>query len=276
MIFGKEREAVRNATRAIRDLVLRRDPGQGGGLGSGLGAMAMMAVAPLRQLPEMATRVPGTLRDLGERMTAIPGARRRAPTLTFAAQALAGSMRFGSTLRERYLNLLAASMDSDKAARVHPAFLTVLRQLTPDEARIISLFQHDGPYPVVTVGARYKFGERLSTELRNFNLLGTQSGCEHPERAPLYIDNLCRLGLCELRPSRIADDTRSFRALEAHPEVKAAVARIESRAPALEPGRAEPGDDDRVVADIRRQALYVTAFGRQFYEACEYRPEHAG
>ena len=63
-------------------------------------------------------------------------------------------------------------MDSDKAARVHPAFLEVLRQLTPDEARIISLFQHDGPYPVVTVGARYKFGERLSTELRNFNLLG--------------------------------------------------------------------------------------------------------
>jgi len=109
MIFGKEREAVRNATRAIRDLVLRREPGQGGGFGSGLGAMAMMAMAPLKNLPEVATRVPGTLRDLGERMTAIPGARRRAPALSFAAQALAGSVRYGSTLRERYLNLLAAS-----------------------------------------------------------------------------------------------------------------------------------------------------------------------
>lgn len=279
MIFGKEREAVRNATRAIRDLVLRREPGQGGGFGSGLGAMAMMAMAPLRNLPEVATRVPGTLRDLGERMTAIPGARRRAPAISFAAQALAGSVRYGSTLRERYLNLLAASMDSNKAARVHPAFLEVLRQLTADEARIISQFQHDGPYPIVTVGARYKFGERLSTELRNFTLLGTQAGCEYPERASLYIDNLCRLGLVELRPTRVADDTRSFRALEEHPEVKAAVTRIESRAPALESSQSshpQPGDDDRVVAEIRRQALYVTAFGRQFYEACEYRPEHAG
>src|SRR4029453_16099525 len=161
MIFGKEREAVRNATRAIRDLVLRPGREGSGGLAGGLGAMAMLAAGPLRQLPQMATQMPGTLRDLGERMTAIPGSRRRAPTLAFAAQALAGSVRFGSTLRERYLNLLAAAVDGDTAARVHPAFLTVLRQLTSDEVRIISTFQHDGPYPLLTVGARYRFGERL-------------------------------------------------------------------------------------------------------------------
>jgi len=274
MIFGREREAVRNATRAIRELVLRRDP-SGGGLGGGLGAMAMLAVGPLRQLPEIATRVPGTLRDLGERMTAIPGSRRRAPALAFAAQALAGSVRFGSTMRERYLNLLAASMDGDTAPRVHPAFLTVLRQLTPDEVRIISTFQHDGPYPLLTVGARYRFGERLSTELRHFSLLGTQAGCENPEKTPLYIDNLCRLGLAELRPVRIADDTRIFRALEAHPQVQAAVAKIEARIPELEKAHANGDDGNRIVADVQRTALYVTSFGRQFYEACEYRPEHA-
>jgi hypothetical protein len=275
MIFGREREAVRNATRAIRDLVLRRELGGSGGIGGGLGAMAMMAVAPLRQLPEMATRVPGTLRDLGERMTAIPGSRRRAPDLAFAAQALAGSVRSGSTMRERYLNLLAASMDDSTAARVHPAFLTVLRQLTPDEVRIVSTFQHDGPYPLVTVGARYRFGERLSTELRHFSLLGTQAGCDQPERTPLYVDNLCRLGLTELRPVRIADDTRMFRTLEAHAEVKAAIARIEARIPELESAHPNGDDGNRVVADVQRTALYVTSFGRQFYEACEYRPEHA-
>ena len=51
-------------------------------------------------------------------------------------------------------NLLAASMDGETAARVHPAFITVLRQLTPDEVRIISTFQHDGPYPLLTVDSR--------------------------------------------------------------------------------------------------------------------------
>jgi hypothetical protein len=274
MILGREREAVRNATRAIRDLVLRPGREGTGGLG-GLGAMAMLAVQPLRQLPELATRVPGTLRDLGERVTAIPGSRRRAPALAFAAQALAGSIRFGATMRERYLNLLAAAMDGDTAARVHPAFLTVLRQLTPDEVRIVSTFQHDGPYPLVTVGARRRFGERLSTELRHFSLLGSEAGCEYPERLALYVDNLCRLGLAELRNVRIADDTRMFRPLEAHPDVKAAIARIEARIPELESAHPNGDDGNRVVADVQRAALYVTSFGRQFYEACEYRPEHA-
>jgi abortive infection alpha-like protein len=272
MILSKERAAVRNATRVIRDLVLR--PGRelaGGGLSGGLGAIAMLAVAPLRQLPELAAHVPGTLRDLGERVTAIPGNRRRAPALAFAAQALAGGLRQGATMRERYLNLLSAAMDSDKAARVHPAFLAVLRQLVSDEVRIVSQFQHDGPYPLVSVVARYRFGGPIATELRNFSLLAGQAGCEHPERAPLYLDNLVRLGLAEMRPVRVADDTRSFAALEASPEVKAAVARVEARPP-LETASADDGED-RVVADLQRRALYVTSFGRQFYEACEYRPE---
>ena len=163
MILGKEREAVRNATRAIRDLVLRpgRELALGSGLGGGLGAMALLAAAPLRHLPEMAARMPGTLRDLGERVTAIPGARRRAPALAFAAQALAGSVRHGSTLRERYLNLLAATMDEETSARVHPAFLGILRELTADEVRLVSQFQHDGPFPLVSVVARYRFGGSL-------------------------------------------------------------------------------------------------------------------
>jgi hypothetical protein len=271
MIFGRERQAVRNATRAIRDLMLRpgRELAAGGGLGGGLGAMALLVAAPLRQLPDIATRIPGTLRDLGERVTSIPGGRRRAPAIGFAAQALAGSVRFGARLRERYLNLLAAAMDSDTSARVHPAFLAVLRQLTPDEVLIVSQFQHDGPYPLLTVGARRRFGGPLGVELRHFSLLATEAGCEHPSRQPMYVDNLCRLGLTELRPVRVADDTRIFRSLEAHPEVKAAIARIEGRPP-LDSGSE---GDDRVVADLQRKALYVSAFGRQFYEACEYRPE---
>jgi hypothetical protein len=273
MIFAKERERVRNATRAIRDLMVRpgRDLSTGGDvvMGTGLQALAQIAVAPLRFVPDLAMRVPDTLRELGERVAAIPGGQRRSPGVGFAAAALAGGVRNPPALRERYLNLLASAMDGTRADRVHPAFLGVLRQMTADEVRVVSLFQHDGPYPVVTVQARYKVGGALGTELRNFSLLGESAGCEHPERAPLYIDNLCRLGIAELRPTRVSDDPRVFRAVEQHPEVAAAVARIEARTPAL--GRST----DVIVADVQRKALFVTAFGRQFYEACEYRPEPA-
>ena len=71
---------------------------------------------------------------------------------------------------------------------------------------------------------------------------------------------------------RVADDTRSFRALEESADVQAAIARVQANPPPpLKTGPKE--DDDRVVADLQRKALYVTAFGRRFYEACEYRPE---
>jgi hypothetical protein len=271
MMFAKERERVRSATRAIRALMVMpgRELALGMELGGGLQALAQLALAPLRHVPDVAARVPGTIRDLGERVSAIPSSRRRAPAFAFAAQALAASVRNDSTMRERYLNLLAASMDDARADRVHPGFLEVLRQLTSDEVRIISLFQHDGPYPIVTVQSRYRHGTVLATVLRHFSLLGEQAGCVHPRRAPLYVDNLCRLGLAELRRVRISEDTRIFRAVEEHPEVLAAVAQIEAHPPAL--ARAT----DAVVADVQRKALYVTAFGRQFYEACEYRPEPA-
>jgi hypothetical protein len=269
MMFAKERERVRSATRAIRALMVMpgRDLALGTDIGGGIQALAQLALAPLRHVPDVAARVPGTLRDLGERVAAIPGGRRRAPAVAFAAQALAASVRNDATMRERYLNLLAASMDGARADRVHPGFLEVLRQLTSDEVRIISLFQHDGPYPIVTVQSRHRHGAVINTVLRHFNLLGEQAGCEHPQRAPLYVDNLCRLGLTELRRVRISEDTRSFAAVERHAEVRAAVAKIEATTPGL--ARAT----DAVVADLHRQALYVTAFGRQFYEACEYRPE---
>jgi hypothetical protein len=278
MIFAKERERVRNATRVIRDLMVR--PGRdlqigGGAVSGGLQALAGIALAPLRFVPEAAARVPGTLRELGERVAAIPGGRRRVPALAFAAQALSGGVRSDATLRERYLNLLAAAMDGASADRVHPAFIAVLRQLTPDEARIVGLFQHDGPYPVVTVQARYKHGGALGTELRNFSLLGETAACERPERTPLYLDNLCRLGLTELRPTRLSDDTRVFGAVEKHPQVTAAVARVEARIPPPLGSGSDRDADDKIVADVQRKSLYVTAFGRQFYEACEYRPEPA-
>jgi hypothetical protein len=264
MILRKQRAAVRNATRAIRDLVVRPgremvSGGLSGTLSGPLGALSLLASGPLRQVPEMAARLPGAIRDLGDRVTAIPGARRRPPALAFAAQALAGSVR-------------SAAMDEETSARVHPAFLTVLRQLTADEVRLISMFQHDGPYPLVTVVARYRFGGAITTELRNFSLLGREAGCEYPDRVPLYIDNLCRLGLTEIRAVRVSDDTRAFKSLEQTPEVKAAVARIEANPPAPLKEAAKE-DDDRVVPDLQRKALYVTDFGRRFYEACEYRPE---
>ena len=40
-------------------------------------------------------------------------------------------------LRDLYANLLVSSMDADKKWQVHPSFIDVIKQLTPDEARYL-------------------------------------------------------------------------------------------------------------------------------------------
>ena len=213
-------------------------------LGSGLQMLVKLASAPLRSLPETAARLPLMLRELGERRRGIPAARRTIPNPALALGAITGSLTNDEVLRARYLNLLAASMDRATAGQVHPGFLAVLRQMTSDETRIFSRFENDGPFPVISIQSHPKHGGARRTELR---------------------------------PTRLSEDTRMFKPLESHAEVKGLMAQIANRPPVQATEQAQKSDgrngNDPWVADVQYKYLFVTSFGRQFYDACEYRPE---
>ena len=98
------------------------------------------------------------------------------------------------TLRDMYMNLLATAMDKDTAVKAHPAFVEIIRQLSPDEARIMNRMadkKRPGPKPDKK-GYAGHCGD-----------IARESGCEVMELDIAYIDNLCRLGL--LRDSLIPD-----------------------------------------------------------------------
>jgi hypothetical protein len=115
-----------------------------------------------------------------------------------------------------------------------------------------------------------RHGGAARVELRHFSLLGTRAGCGNAERTPAYLDNLARLGLIEIRPTRITDDVRMFAELEDHPTVLAARARIEEQPPVRIGPISEP-----IVVDVQYKSLFLTAFGRQFQSACFFRPDAA-
>jgi len=98
-------------------------------------------------------------------------------------------------------------------------------------------------------------------------LLGEAAGVVHAERMPLYLDNFCRLGLTELRPTRMSEDTRMFTALENHPTVLKLRASIEAQLP-VQLGTVT----EAIVADVQFISLSVTALGRQFQRICTYQP----
>lgn len=112
------------------------------------------------------------------------------PPKAIVAGPVLESLRFACgepTLREMYINLLATAMDIDTASKAHPSFVEIIRQLTPDEAKIVRLLNEAAD------------GIDLSGSLdglleRKRNLLAVSAGCEYPDSIQFYIGNLDRLG----------------------------------------------------------------------------------
>ncbi len=259
-------------TRAVRELIVSPGPPSATSRdrSAGIRTLARVALGPLVALPQTARGLPELLLALGQRGAAIPPARRRAPNATLALRALAGVVRSAGGIREGYLSLLTATMDRAVADDVHPAFIDLMGQLDDDEMRLLGVLGGPGPFPLLSLVSRLRHGGASRVELHHFSLLGEQAGCDRPERTPAYLDNLRRLGLVEIRPTRVTDDVRMFQELELHPTVAAARARIEAE-PAVRIG---PLSED-IVADIQYQSLFVTPFGQQFRTACFFRPDRA-
>lgn len=165
-----------------------------------------------------------------------------------------------SLLSDLYANLLAASMDKATAYGAHPAFVEIIKQLTPDEAKLVGLFIRNMPYPLLDVRWEYKnpnpsegkFGGK--EVLVNFSNLGSIAGCEFPQLTPTYIDNLCRLRLAEVPALFEYTSKGVYDVLEASKEVLQAKTQIEA--------------NPEFKAVINRKGLRITELGKQFVHVC--------
>lgn len=217
------------------------------------------ALAPLRGMVWGVEKIEEFLYEaLNKRLTGTPPERIQTPEPTVAGPALE-ALRFAGneeTLREMYANLLATAMDRETAERAHPAFVDVIRQLAPDEAKIFTLVSRTRavPRPLITVYAARKDKKPGSYVVRlHFSLLGEQAGCQHPHLTSNYVENLCRLGLIEIPPGRSYTDDNLYEPLENHADVLAVKTKIEAK-----------GEEP----EIGRESLLITNFGVQFYRAC--------
>lgn len=97
-------------------------------------------------------------------------------------------------LREMYANLLANSMNKVVKNGVHPGFVEIIKQLSPDEAKILKYINSHKTIPTITL--RYENDDGGGIDIiNNFSDIGEKSGCEIPQDIAKYFDNLVRLGL---------------------------------------------------------------------------------
>lgn len=102
-------------------------------------------------------------------------------------------------LRQMYVDILGASMNTDTANFIHPSFVIIINQLTSDEAKIIKRLPYKGLYePLVNICIQKPNTNGTFVKYRNCGVLGEEAECIFPEKLSLYTDNLQRLALVEV------------------------------------------------------------------------------
>lgn len=159
------------------------------------------------------------------------------------------------SLRELYANLLASSMDLMTSASAHPAFVEILKQITPDEAKLLKLFSINRAFPLLDVRSERQTPPLGGRDiLTSVSTLGEEAGCENAHLTPSYLGNLARLGLIEVPTFFKYTAPNVYDHLENHPSVLAMKSQIDAL------------PDQKCV--LEQKGAKVTQLGRQFISIC--------
>ncbi len=199
-----------------------------------------------------------------ERFKNIPPERIQTPKASIAGPTVE-SMRFVAQdpdLREMYAKLLGTAMDSAVSTLAHPAFVETIRQLCLDEAKILSLIANSRyqPIPVVFLMAEmmppdFTGGGHLTLH-RNVSVVAEHAECESEDLCSVYLDNLVRLGLAEIKAGRCGD-TEAVDLLYDSAKEKSHISE----------------QQQSLRNYVQDYSLRATDFGQQFFDACILEPE---
>jgi hypothetical protein len=157
-------------------------------------------------------------------------------------------------LRELFSNLLATSMDSITSALAYPCFVEIIKQLTSDEARLVKLFCENRPFPIINLRSESNIPGIGGVDLiRYFSTLGEEAKCERIDMVPVYLDNLCRLGIIEIPQTFEYTTTGIYEPLENTLKIKDIINKNETT-------------NKNVI--IERKGIRITQLGNVFLSAC--------
>ncbi|UJR54985.1 DUF4393 domain-containing protein [Dickeya zeae] len=161
---------------------------------------------------------------------------------------------YNETLSDMYASLLASSMNRNKVNNAHPSFVEIIKQLTPDEAKIISLFKKKESVILINLLVINKISGYVKPLVKNFSCFNFWECLDFPDLSFSYIDNLCRLGLLEIPEFTSLDKTEGYNYLQNHDFIKNKKKEIELKV------------NDEFL--FENGMIMATSFGRQFISAC--------
>lgn len=144
-------------------------------------------------------------------------------------------------LKELYASLLSSAMDPSETS-AHPAFVSIIQQLTPDEAKILRhIAKINEDWPSLSEDSAEEGHADESVRLQ-FKKWCEQAGVTHLDRSDACMDNLVRLRILHLVRGNDAN---------------------------YEPGGGNRyGTYEASVSNTEYEFVELTAFGRLFLNAC--------
>jgi len=163
-------------------------------------------------------------------------------------------------LRDMYANLLASSMKKAVRNGVHPGYAEIIKQLCPDEAKILRNIAEKEAIPVIHV----IYGndtDGYAWAVKGFSNIGFLANCENPLDICKYLGNLSRLGLVEFPASPTAlhsflANKKLYEPLKSHPHIQEVISGINKP------------EDTKNKIDIVESYASITDFGRGFCAVC--------
>ena len=116
-------------------------------------------------------------------------------------------------IRECFLNLLSSSMDKRTAMRFHTSYPEIIKQLEPDEARILdylNIIRRE--IPVIDIKSQE--GQGYHTVIKNYSKINWLESVINKENLNSYFDNLIRLNLIEISDGKWLSDDKLYTELE--------------------------------------------------------------
>ncbi len=199
-------------------------------------------------LEELNQLVIEKLSNIPEENIVPPNARIAVPTLQNA------SITEDPDVRELYANLLANSMNRIVKNGIHPSYVDIINQLTPDEAKILNYLYKNKLVPTIGLKVNKTTGGYLEV-LHSFTNIAELCGCEDTNNYERHITNLTRLGLVKIPDGESLTDKSKYEALKNHPYITGQKRHLETL-------------DQVSTVEYTEGHIELTVFGINFCSCC--------
>jgi hypothetical protein len=156
---------------------------------------------------------------------------------------------YNEDLRELYANLLATSMDKNTADKAHPGYVDIIKNISPDEARLLKVFTKEDNLPLINISLKNDPERGRSLAIANYTLLNDYLNLNNSLLITIYITNLCRLGILEIPYGIYLAEVERYEKIENSEVVTYAKEKAKEKAMKI---------------DIERRVLRLTTYGEDF------------